>query len=353
MNRFLAVVWLIGMASVGAAGQGPASAALDGTWKATLADSVSSGSAFLYIATESGGSISGKYLTTLDTKGAITGKVDGRVFHFTFIQLMDDCPGSFTGSLTLQGTGGVGTYTGSDCKRKHENGVISIERSAEKEPAAGGMLKPGEAPHEELLPKEVVEERKAGEANCPGCAGIFITYINSETGQTEDWALSDNQRKWIEEYKKRGLGNKAKPRFWFTRHKANANYVFIWTQAQGSTPYIYYVPRTETETVRTTGAYSGTVEKSDSSRPGSRRRGSQSSEPDQASGTFQGTVEVKKTTQQEMEGSVNFTDAVLTVWDSRSGEKIHETRHRGKLRWSKPEKDCLEDALKFLHGERK
>jgi hypothetical protein len=257
-----------------------------------------------------------------------------------------------TGSLNLQGAGGVGTYSGRDCRGAHENGVISIERSSEKEPSAGGLMKPGELPHESLLPKEVSEERKAAEASCPGCAGIFITYINSDTGQTEDWALVDEQRKWIAEYQKKGLGGKAKPRFWFARHKANASYVFIWTQAQGSTPYIYYVPRTETETRQTTGTYSGTVEKSGAT-TGGRRGASESGKPDQTSGTFQGTVQVKKTTQQEMESSVNFTDAVLTVWDSRSGQKLHETRHRGKLRWSKPQKDCLEDALKFLHGDSK
>jgi hypothetical protein len=325
MNRFIAAVSLFGLASVGAAGQGTLPTSLDGSWKATFADSVSSGNAFLYISTQSDGSVSGKYMTTLDTKGAITGKIDGRNFQFTLIQLMEECPGSITGSMTLQGEKGVGTYTGSDCRGAHENGVISIERSEDKESPAGGLVKPGQAPQELLLPKEVAEERKQAEADCPKCPRIFITYINSDSGKVEDWALTDPQREWISKYKNKGWKGKGKgkgkgkPRFWFTRHKANADYIFIWTQAEGSKPYIYYVPRTETETLRTTG-------------------------------TFQGTVQVEKKSTEEKQGTIYFVDAVLTIWDSGSGKKLHEVRHRGKWRWSKPQKDCIQDAIKYLRS---
>ena len=203
-------------------------------------------------------------------------------------------------------------------------------------------------PHELLLPKEVAEERKQAEADCPGCPRIFITYINSDSGEVEDWALTDAQRKWIRKYKEKGWKGKGKPRFWFTNHKANADFLFIWTQAEGSKPYIYYVPRTETETQRTTGTYSGTVEKSDDSR--SSRRSRQSSEPDRTSGTFQGTVQVEKKSTEEKQSTVYFVDAVLTIWDAQSGKKLHEVRNRGKWRWSKPQKDCLEDAIKYLRS---
>jgi hypothetical protein len=349
MKGFIAAVFLAGLMSSSAVAQGPA---LDGTWKATFADSVSSGSAFLYLSTESDGTVSGKYLTTQDTEGAVTGRIEGRVFHFTLIQMMEDCPGSLSGTLTLQGQRGVGTYAGRDCRGEHENGVISIERSAEEGPAATPISKLAESPDELLLPKEVAEDRKMAETNCPGCPRIFIAYIDSDTGAVEDWWLSDNQSKWIKEYKKKGWKGKGKPRFWFTGHRANAEYIFIWTQAMGSRPYIYYVPRTETETQRVSGVYSGATEKSDSSGSGGRRRASQSSEPDRTTGSFQGTVQVEKKSTQEMQGSVNFVDAVLTIWDARSGKKLHETRKRGTLRWSKPEKDCLEDAMEFLYSLR-
>ena len=40
----------------------------------------------------------------------------------------------------------------------------------------------------------------------------------------------------------------------------------------------------------------------------------------------------------------------MTVYD-RFGKKTYETWYQGNFRWSKPDKDCLEEALKFLEIE--
>ena len=46
-------------------------------------------------------------------------------------------------------------------------------------------------------------------------------------------------------------------------------------------------------------------------------------------------------------GEREFVNVVATVY-ARDGRKLFETMHQGNWRWSKPDKDCLEDALNYL-----
>lgn len=47
-------------------------------------------------------------------------------------------------------------------------------------------------------------------------------------------------------------------------------------------------------------------------------------------------------------GEWPYLDVVMTVYDARTGGKLYESYHQGNWRWSKPEKDCLVDVVKFL-----
>jgi hypothetical protein len=67
-----------------------------------------------------------------------------------------------------------------------------------------------------------------------------------------------------------------------------------------------------------------------------------------AGGTFNGNINVQRTYYERLENQWAFVDAAAIVLDTKTGGKVYETWHRGNWRWSKPEKDCLEDAVKFL-----
>lgn len=181
-----------------------------------------------------------------------------------------------------------------------------------------------------MLSPEVLAERAKRDTDCPGCKGIILFYVDPESSKTQRWWRTNNQEKWLQDEHKRGIKEKIKPGFWFTMYEANADYIIFWSQAQGYRPYTYVVPHTQTETAQVSGSYNS--------------YGSRGSDW----GTYSGTVRVNKTYYQNATGQWPYVDVVMSIYDSRTGEKIHETWHQGNWRWSKPEKDCLVDTFKFL-----
>jgi hypothetical protein len=188
------------------------------------------------------------------------------------------------------------------------------------------------SPVEEHLAKvsdEIQAERTKRDAECPKCKFILISSVDSKNGSvTDDW-LSKNQSEYMKHRREDVLSGKLPKLFWLTKHRENADYILFWTAAQGFRPYVTYVPHTETSTANvsgTTNSYGA--------------YGSQS-------GNFNGTVQVNRTYYQAQTNQHLFVDVVVTVYD-RFGKKTYETWHQGNFRWSKPDKDCLEDALKYL-----
>jgi hypothetical protein len=186
-----------------------------------------------------------------------------------------------------------------------------------------------EEQHESQVSDDIQAERTKRDAKCPKCKFILIANVDSASGKvTDDW-VSKNQREYMMHRYEEVKSGKAPMKFLYTKHRENADYVLFWTSAQGFRPYVIYVPQTETSTANisgTTNSY-GTY-------------GSQY-------GNFNGTVQVNRTYYQAQAQQHIFVDVAVTVYD-RYGKKTFETWHQGNFRWSKPDKDCLEDAFKFL-----
>ena len=182
-----------------------------------------------------------------------------------------------------------------------------------------------------VLSPEIAAERTRRDLGCPGCKFLLVASVDAKTGHvTDDW-YSKNQLDLVKHHIEEVKTGKRVAKFVFTKHRENADYILFWTVAQGFRPYVTYVPHTETSTANVSGNYNS--------------YGASGADY----GNFNGTVTVNRTYYQAQNGQWPYIDAVLTVYD-RSGKKIYETWHQGNFRWSKPDKDCLEDAFKYLRA---
>ncbi|HKV92352.1 MAG TPA: hypothetical protein VJW20_07370 [Candidatus Angelobacter sp.] len=183
--------------------------------------------------------------------------------------------------------------------------------------------------HQAQVSDEIQAERTKRDAECPKCKFILISNVDSANGNvTDDW-MTKNQRDYMIRRHEEVKNGKLPRQFWYTKHRENADYIFFWTAAQGFRPYVVYVPHTETSTANISGT--------------SNSYGSNGYQ----SGSFNGTVQVNRTYYQAQTNQHQFVDVVVTVYD-RFGKKTYETWHQGNFRWSKPDKDCLDEALKYL-----
>lgn len=191
-----------------------------------------------------------------------------------------------------------------------------------------------EAPAAPVAPRlapEILKERADRDANCPGCKFVLISNVDSKTGAVIDDWVSKNQTDFIKRRKEQVKEGKLPSRFFLTRYRENADYVLFWTAAQGFRPYVTYVPHTETSNANVSGTYN--------------TYGTNGSDY----GNFNGNVQVTRTYYTAQTNQWSFVDVSLTVYD-RTGAKVYETWHQGNFRWSKPDKDCLEDSFKYLIG---
>jgi hypothetical protein len=181
-------------------------------------------------------------------------------------------------------------------------------------------------------PTPAAEAERQNFRKCPDCKKLLLCYVDSQTGGiTENW-LTKNQWKFLKENSVAVASGKRGQQFWFIKQKENADFVVFWTRAVGFRPYVYYMPHAETETGRTSGSINGMV-------------GS-----DYTWGNYSGTVQVTRTYYTQETGQWSYVDFSLTVYDAHTGKKVYETWHRGNFRWSKPDKDCLSDALDYLRS---
>jgi hypothetical protein len=134
-----------------------------------------------------------------------------------------------------------------------------------------------------------------------------------------------------------------------------ADYLLAWAETSEAFTYTYTVPKTETTehqgTVNTTTTSTGTLDTANTS------------------GTFRGTS--ARTTYENKQGerSVWYVNAfVHRLIDKpveidvngrkelgKAAEKLPAfiSKHKGQWRWSKPDKDAFEKALKFVAGQAK
>lgn len=165
---------------------------------------------------------------------------------------------------------------------------------------------------------------------CPYCKKVLFCYVDSQTGGvTENW-LTKNQLKFLKEDHAAVASGKKEQHFWFVSNKRDADSIVFWTRAVGFRPYVYYVPHSETGTGTVSGSMNGMV-------------GS-----DYTWGSYSGSVQVTRTYYTRETGQSSYVDFSLAVYDAHTHNKVYETWHRGNFRWSKPDKDCLSDALEYL-----
>ncbi len=180
-------------------------------------------------------------------------------------------------------------------------------------------------------PLSAEAERANRDANCPKCKFLLISNVDATTGTVIDDWVSKNQQDLLKHRREQTKEGKLPLRFFLTKHRENADYILFWTAAQGFRPYVTYVPHTETSDANVSGTYN--------------TYGTSGSDY----GNFNGNVQVTRTYYQAQTNQWPYVDVVVTVY-SRSGAKVYETWHQGNFRWSKPDKDCLEDAFKYLIG---
>jgi hypothetical protein len=129
--KFLGVLLLV---SPFACAQTPSGQNVNGSWTATFADSTGSGTLSLTVIQTESGHVSGTYTSSLGGSGLVDGAVQGDQFNFTLAQSLKECPGTYTGKVTISPTGASGQFGGKDCIGDHENGVVSLKRV---EPTSG------------------------------------------------------------------------------------------------------------------------------------------------------------------------------------------------------------------------
>jgi hypothetical protein len=347
---------------------------LAGSWRATFADSVSNGISLLILDVQSDGTVSGVLRIEGSSMGKLSGQFDGGVFYFTLIQTVEGCPGSFSGRLKVEGDSGTGTYVGTDCEGEHKNGVVSMMRlvpdkststtreinasassdcivSHEEEDYvtwlcdAQGRLLPDKAevfflrtnywgepiamsvwsgPRKQwtdTIPQVISQHRE----KISKCLVYFnVSYITKNGQIRWNWGPKPFWKWW----KKNG-SNKF-PRFCYTKEPWEADYVAVWSDSQYSVPYSFSIPVPQTSYV--TGNMSGWVG------------------GDYVQGNYSGYV--YSTQNQTYSGSRSVLAVNAVVYPVRPNTRVvFESKHTGRWRWSKPQKDVLIDSLRFIQKE--
>ena len=189
------------------------------------------------------------------------------------------------------------------------------------------ILESKPAPHPPPIPaaviarnQKIVLERQDAQVRCPGCAGVLIANFDSGSGVTTDNWMSKNQLAYLKERLEKARKDTAPHRYWFTRYRENADFVIVWSSAVGYRPVTTYVPQTTTSTT-------------------------------QVSGDVNATAQTSSTSYVAEHGEHEFVNVVAAVY-SKDGQKLFQSVHQGNWRWSKPDKDCLDDALNYLVSAR-
>ncbi len=86
MRKAWVVLLLTLVVCTPALGEEPAASPLDGTWKATFADTLFSGTVYLTLEVQADGIVSGTYKATTGGFGTVTGRLDKQAFSFTLTQ---------------------------------------------------------------------------------------------------------------------------------------------------------------------------------------------------------------------------------------------------------------------------
>ena len=169
---------------------------------------------------------------------------------------------------------------------------------------------------QEALRAAIAEEKHQASVRCPGCIGIMISNFDASSRSITDNWLTKHQLDYMKERREKAAKDHLPHHFWTPKYKENADYIIVWSSARGSRAYTTYAPHTATSTTS-------------------------------ISGDVNATATTRTTYYEPQENEWQFINVVATVYD-RDGFKKYETFHQGNFRWSKPDKDCLVDAINYL-----
>ena len=105
-------------------------AAINGKWSATAADTKATSRVDIDLVQSSDGQVVGNYSSSQGGKGEVKGVLAGTDFTFELTQTMESCPGTFRGKGVLEGDRIVGSYTGSDCLGDRGIGSLTMTRNS-------------------------------------------------------------------------------------------------------------------------------------------------------------------------------------------------------------------------------
>ena len=103
---------------------------LIGTWTGTSSSNLVPINYITLVISQIGNNLNGTFTSTSGSEGFINGTISSNNINFTFTQTTPTCPGSFTGTATVNGDTMDFTYTGSDCLGPHTNGLGKVVKNA-------------------------------------------------------------------------------------------------------------------------------------------------------------------------------------------------------------------------------
>ncbi|HXE90868.1 MAG TPA: hypothetical protein VNK82_07900 [Terriglobales bacterium] len=101
---------------------------IQGIWRATMADSVSTQTGTIRLDRKDGKSVSGTFTLQGSEPGLAGGQLQGNTLHFNFTLPDRACPSSYAGILKFEQGKASGNYTGNSCRGWHADGMISLIR---------------------------------------------------------------------------------------------------------------------------------------------------------------------------------------------------------------------------------
>lgn len=338
------------------------STALSGSWQALLTNSQGTVELNLSLELQTEGIVSGTYTLQDGVSGAISGQFDGTLLLLVFVGPANDCPATFTLRVGLTGKAGAGTYTASGCDGAKENGVVSISQKSDTNSILADCLyqheeegywswlcnEQGTALSDQVStfirrenrfgyqgitslwsgPKAEWKEREGAKviaqtdkqlkATCE--TYYHVAYLKPDGNVQWNWLLK-NMLNW---YKKDS--RKKFPKLCHVAEAAAADYVIVYTESESSVPYSFSIP------VQKTTYHRGTIMGGGNT------------------AIYSGTSTATET--KTVSGSWSRWHISAAVYPVKANTTmIFSTKHTGRWRWSKPDKDSLIDALEFVEKQ--
>lgn len=188
-------------------------------------------------------------------------------------------------------------------------------------PRAGDVTLPLES-RLPAVPEAFRQKVKASHGKiCPTCPIVVVVGLESD-GTPMLGSMTKNQQEWFKKKHKEVTEYHSSPNILFSTDWEDAIYLVTSWSGSRSYSYSYLFPHTTTST---TNIY----------------------------GDVAANATTTTTSLQPISGVRHIWVYQMRIYDRKTGTLLYSTIHTGKFRWSKPDRDCLEDVYNYLVGEKK